>query len=42
MRCQMITTDAQHLGLPFLQPAVVTPEGHGLLRSTTGEVKDVE
>ena len=38
----MITTDAQHLGLPFFQSAMVTPEGDGLFRSTTGEVKDVK
>ncbi len=38
----MITTDAQHLGLPLFQSAVVTPEGDGLFRSTTGEVKDVK
>src|SRR5215475_213286 len=38
----MITTDAQYLGLPLLQSAVVTPEGNGLLRSTTGKVKDVK
>jgi hypothetical protein len=38
----MITTDAQHLGILLLEPAVLTPEGDGLLRSTTGEVKDVK
>ena len=38
----MITTDAQYLGLPFFQSTVVTPEGDGLFRSTTGEVKDVK
>ena len=38
----MITTDAQYLGLPLFQPAVVTPEGDGLFRSTTGEVKNVK
>jgi hypothetical protein len=38
----MITTDAQYLGLPFFQPAVITPEGDGLLGSPTGEVEDVE
>jgi hypothetical protein len=42
MRRNMITTDAQNLGLPLLQPAMITPEGDGLLRSTTGEVKDVK
>ena len=38
----MITTDAQYLGLPLFKPAMITPEGYGLLRSTTGEVKDVK
>jgi hypothetical protein len=42
MRRDMITTDAQYLGLPLLQSAVITPKGDGLLRSTTGEVKDVK
>jgi hypothetical protein len=42
MRRNMITTDAQDLGLPLFQPAMITPEGDGLLRSTTGEVKDVK
>jgi hypothetical protein len=42
MRRDMITTDAQYLGLPLLQSAVITPEGDGLLRSTTGKVKDVK
>ena len=42
MRCNMITADAQYLGLPLLQPAVIAPEGHSLLRSPTGEVKDVK
>ena len=42
MRGDMITTDAQYLGLPLLQPAVIAPEGHGLLGSPTGEVKDVK
>ena len=38
----MITTDAQYLGLPLFQPAVIAPEGDGLLGSPTGEVKDVK
>ena len=38
----MITTDAQYLGLPLLQSAVITPKGDGLLRSTTGEIKHVK
>jgi hypothetical protein len=42
MRRKMITTDAQHLGILLLEPAVLTPEGDGLLRSTTGEVEDVK
>ena len=42
MRVDMIATDAQYLGLPLLQPAVIAPEGHGLLGSATGEVKDVK
>ena len=42
MRRDMITTDAQYLGLPLFQPAVIAPEGHGLLGSATGEVKDVK
>ena len=42
MRIDMITTDAQYLGLPLIQPAVIAPEGHGLLGSATGEVKDVK
>src|SRR5215471_5356544 len=42
MRVDMIATDAQYLGLPLLQPAVIAPEGYGLLRSPTGEIKDVE
>jgi hypothetical protein len=42
MRRQMITTDAQHLGILLLKPAVLAPEGDGLLRSTTGEVEDVK
>ena len=42
MRRDMITTDAQYLGLPLLQPAVIAPEGYGLLRSPTGKVKDVK
>ena len=42
MRRDMITTDAQYLGLPLFEPAMITPESDGLLRSTTGEVKDVK
>jgi len=42
MRRDMITTDAQYLGLPLLQSAMITPEGDGLLRSTTGKIKDVK
>ena len=42
MRVDMIATDAQYLGLPLLQPAVIAPEGYGLLCSPTGEIKDVE
>ena len=39
---QMITTDAQYLGIFLLEPAVLAPEGDGLFRSATGEVEDVK
>jgi len=42
MRVDMITTDAQYLGLPLVQPAVIAPEGDGLLGSPAGEIKDVK
>ena len=42
MRRKMITTDAQYLGIFLLEPAVLAPEGDGLLRSATGEVEDVK
>jgi hypothetical protein len=42
MGCQMITTDAQYLGIAFLEAAVVPPERDGLLRSPTGEVEHVK
>ena len=38
----MITTDAQYLGLPLLELAVQTPEEDGLLGSTRGEVEHVK
>lgn len=42
MRCRMITTNAQHLGIPFFEPAIAAPERNGLLRSSTGKVQHVE
>ena len=42
MRREMITTDAQHLGILLLELAVMAPERDGLLRSAAGEVKHVK
>jgi hypothetical protein len=39
---QMITTNAQYLGLPLLELAMQTPEEDGLLGSTRGEVEHVK
>jgi hypothetical protein len=38
----MITTNAQYLGIPFFEPAIVAPERNGLLRSAAGKVQHVE
>ena len=38
----MITTNTQHLGIEFLEPAVNAPERDCLLRSTAGEIEDVK
>lgn len=38
----MVTTNAQYLGLPFFQATMIAPEGHGLLCSTTGKIKHVK
>ena len=37
-----IATDAQHLGIILLEPAVSLPEEGGLAGSTRGEIKNVE
>jgi hypothetical protein len=42
MGCYVITANAQYLGTLLLDPGVVNPEQGCLLRSTSGEVKDVE
>jgi hypothetical protein len=38
----MITTDAQHLGLPLLELAVEAPEEDGLLGSPRGEIEHMK
>ena len=38
----VVATDAQNLGILFLEPLVETAERGGLVRSTTGEVQHVE
>jgi hypothetical protein len=42
MRGYMVATDTQYLGILLLELGVVAPERGGLVRSTTGEVEDVE
>jgi hypothetical protein len=42
MRCHMITTYAQNLGIEFFQLLVLPPERHRLLCSTTGKIKHVK
>jgi hypothetical protein len=35
----MVTTNAQNLGIQLLEPAVVTPEQDRLFRSATGKIQ---
>jgi hypothetical protein len=42
MRGHMIATYAQNLGTKLLKPTVLASERDGLLRSTTGKIKDVK
>jgi hypothetical protein len=39
---EMITTDAQYLGLPLLELAVEAPEEDSLLGSARGKIEHVE
>ena len=42
MRGNVVATDAQHLGIQLFEPSVETAERSRLIRSTTGEIQDVE
>ncbi len=42
MRGYVVATDTQYLGILLLELGIVAPERGGLVRSTTGEVEDVE
>ena len=42
MRGDVVATDAQHLGIQLFEPSVETAERSCLIRSTTGEIEDVE
>ena len=42
MRGNVVATDAQHLGIQLFEPSVETAERSRLVRSTTGEIEDVE
>lgn len=42
MRGNVVATDAQHLGIQLFEPSVETTERSRLVRSTTGEIENVE
>lgn len=42
MRGNVVATDAQYLGIQLFEPSVETAERSRLIRSTTGEIQDME
>ncbi len=38
----VVATDAQHLGIQLFEPSVQTAERGSLVRSTTGEIENME
>ena len=42
MRWNMVTTNAQNLGIELLEPAMIAPEQDGLLGSPTGKIQHVK